>query len=227
VIHIPRKYDFSAAISLTLSRGDPNAALRVRLLDTDVGHDEAGFLAATRRIRSIRRADPSLPGEIASEGGVVAKDVVLAMDCFADAGVERVRFEGVPPFSWAAERLRERLEGLGPDERAARLVEEFRTSEAPPFFDIVAMLAECGPSGARGLAEMLEAEAKGGALFEDVIVDALLSIRPRHHPDVISGLVKALWLFGREKKVKKALLSIGAPAVPALALAYDECDPGP
>ena len=91
------KLEEKPKITVELKRKKGEQHTRVKLLDSEIGMDESGFLLLDARITSIHNSNADLPGEINAWAEVPHADVVRAIDAFLRAGVEEITFYGAPP----------------------------------------------------------------------------------------------------------------------------------
>jgi len=81
-------------VPIVLSRGNGEKHTRVKLLDVELGEDQAGFLIAAQRIKQIKGAGQYFVGVIHASPHVRYADVVSAYSAFRAAEVETVDFFG-------------------------------------------------------------------------------------------------------------------------------------
>jgi len=91
-------------VALSLGPGSPGP-VRVKLLDQELGHDDAAFSLLARRVGQIARMNRGLAGEIVAVGELPARIVVRTLSIYRRAGVPETHIRGLPPRSWAAELL--------------------------------------------------------------------------------------------------------------------------
>jgi biopolymer transport protein ExbD len=91
------KLEEKPKITVELKRKRGEKHTRVKLLDSEIGMDDAGFRLLDQRITSIHSSNAELPGEINAWAEVPHEDVVRAIDSFLRAGVEEITFYGAPP----------------------------------------------------------------------------------------------------------------------------------
>jgi len=84
------------AIPVDLKREKGETHTRVKLLDREIGVDDAAFRAARQRIAQLVKGGKALIGEINAAAWVPYADVVRAFGIFKSAGVGRVDFFGAP-----------------------------------------------------------------------------------------------------------------------------------
>jgi biopolymer transport protein ExbD len=91
------KLEEKPKITVELKRRAGERTTRVKLLDSEIGVDDAGFTILNERIQAIVRTNPDMPGEINAWAEVPHSDVIKAVDAFMGANVKDLTFVGAPP----------------------------------------------------------------------------------------------------------------------------------
>jgi len=91
----PRR-DSIPTLTVELKRKSSEKVTRVKLLDQEIGSDDAGFRICGKRIRQIMQHNKELPGEINAWASVPYGHVMKTFEIFKAAGLKKVTFLGAP-----------------------------------------------------------------------------------------------------------------------------------
>ncbi|MHC4469857.1 MAG: hypothetical protein ACYS99_02740, partial [Planctomycetota bacterium] len=203
---------FGIGVELLLSE-DRNCTM-VKFLAAEFGAGEAAFHDLERRIAKIEAADPTIPGLFLASEEVPFRDVLCSFAAFRRGGVEEVRFERVPPRSWAALRAGE-LEEAG---RFAEAIEPW----------VEALTECCNYAGRKRAADRLVeiGEAAVPALAAEIrrhsssvrpeAVNTLAKIVSLSSHEAVPALIVGLSDWQTEDEASAALMRMGRAAAPDL-----------
>jgi biopolymer transport protein ExbD len=91
------KLEEKPKITVELKRKKTEKITRVKLLDSEIGSGDSGFVTLDSRIKQIAGNNEDLPGEINAWAWVPHQDVIRAIDSFMKANVTDLTFVGAPP----------------------------------------------------------------------------------------------------------------------------------